>query len=113
MTREEIAAMIESINLPCAYDEFNDDTPQEPPFICWFFSTDDDFKADNQNYANIEVLNIELYTRFKDFELDATIESALLANGLVWRKEANKIDAEKIYQTAYECEVVITASTDT
>ena len=110
MTRENIAAMIESMNLPCAYEQFNDNTPQEPPFICWFFARDDDFKADNQNYSNIEVLNIELYTRYKDFELDDTVEAVLQAAGLVWYKETNYIEAEKIFQTAYECEVVITAS---
>ena len=109
MTREEVATMIESMNLPCAYYEFNDDTPQEPPFICWFFSVDADFKADNQNYANIEVLNIELYTRYKDFELDDTIEAVLKQNGLVWYKETSYVENEKMYQTSYECEVMITS----
>lgn len=107
MTREEIAAMIESIGLPCAYYEFDDNTPQEPPFVCWFFSASDDMIADNVNYAHIETLNIELYTRYKDFDLDATIESVLNAHGLVYYKETNKIDTEKIYQTSYESEVLI------
>lgn len=107
MTREKIAEMVESIGLPTAYYEFNDDTPQEPPFVCWFFSRDDDFKADDINYSHIEVLNIELYTRYKDFELDATIESVLNAHGLVYAKESNKIDAERIWQTSYESEVII------
>ena len=84
MTREEIAAMIESIGLPCAYYEFDDNTPQEPPFVCWFFSASDDMIADNVNYAHIETLNIELYTRYKDFDLDATTESVLNAHGLVY-----------------------------
>ena len=110
MTREEIAAIVESMNLPCAYYEFNDDTPQEPPFICWFFSSDNDFKADNENFSNIEVLNIELYTKYKDFEQDDAVEAVLKQNGLVWYKETNYIENEKMYQTAYECQVVITAS---
>lgn len=109
MTREEVAAMVESIKLPCAYYEFNENTPQTPPFVCWFFSRDDDFKADNQNFQNIEILNIELYTKYKDFELDDTIENVLKSNGLVYYKETNFIDSEKLYQTAYECEVLITA----
>lgn len=107
MTREEIAAMVESIGLPCAYYEFNDNTPQEPPFVCWFFSSDNDFKADNQNYSHIEILNIELYTRYKDFETDDTIESILTANGLTWAKETSFIENEKMYQTSYESEVLI------
>ena len=110
MTREEVANMITSMNLPCAYNEFNDNTPQEPPFICWFFARTDDFIADNQNFQNIEVLNIELYTKYKDFELDDAIEAVLQSAGLVWYKETNYIADEKIYQTAYECEVLNTAS---
>lgn len=107
MTREEIATMIESIKLPCAYDQFDDDTPQEPPFICWFFSVNDDLAADNVNYAHIETLNVELYTRYKDFETEAIIEKTLNDNGLVYHKETNKIDTEKMYQTAYESEVLL------
>lgn len=99
--------MIQSFNLPCAYYQFNDDTPQEAPFVCWFFSRDDDFKSDNQNYVNIEVLNIELYTAEKDFSLESSIENTLKTNGFTWSKESSFVDDEKIWQTAYECEVVI------
>lgn len=107
MTREQIAAMIESMKLPCAYYEFNDNTPQEPPFICWFFSASNDMIADNTNYAHIEVLNVELYTKYKDFDREKEIENILNANGLVYYKETNYIEEEKIFQTSYESEVLL------
>lgn len=107
MTRTEVFEMVESIGLPCAYYQFNDNTPQKPPFVVWFFSSDDDFVADNENYTNIEVLNIELYTYNKDFELDAVVEQVLKENGFVWSKESSFIESEKIWQTAYESEVII------
>jgi hypothetical protein len=52
-------------------------------------------------------LNIELYTREKDFENEATIEGVLADNDLTYYKEENYIDSEKMYQIAYEMEVII------
>lgn len=107
MTRQEIAAMIAEIGLPNAYYQFSDDTPQAPPFICFFFSLSDDVYADDENYQGIEQLNIELYTNEKDFELEKSVEDTLKANNLTYYKEENWLDSEKMFQIAYEMEVII------
>lgn len=107
MTYTEIASMIESIGLPYAYYQFPEGTGQAPPFICFFYSGTDDVYADDVNYQRIVTLNIELYTSEKDFEHEAAIEQALAANGLTYYKEENYIDSEKMYQIAYETEVII------
>lgn len=107
MTYEEIASMIESIGLPFAYYQFSEDTAEAPPFIVFFYSQTDDQYADNTNYQRIEVLNIELYTSEKDFEHEARVEKLLKDHGLSYYREENYIDAEKMYQIAYETEVII------
>lgn len=107
MTREEVYAMIESIGLPCAYYEFPEDTQQVPPFVVWFFATDTDVKADNSNYCDKEVLAIELYTKIRDFEQEKAVEDVLASYGFCYSKEPNFIDSEKIWQIAYESEVII------
>lgn len=107
MTYKEIAAMIESIGLPYAYYQFPEGTGQEPPFVVFFYSNIDDLYADESNYQRIVTLNIELYTREKDFEKEATIEGILQNSGLSYYKEENYIDSEKMYQIAYEMEVII------
>lgn len=107
MTRENVFTIIQSIGLPCAYYQFPDDTPQAPPFICWFFSVNTDVMADNENYVDKEVLNIELYTESRDFEQEQAVEAVLKANGFTYAKEANRIDAEHIWQISYESEVII------
>lgn len=107
MTREEVVAMIDSIGLPWAYYQFTNDTAQEPPFICWFFARDTDVKADNENYCDKEVLAIELYTKIRDFDQEKAVEAVLKANGFCYSKEPNFIDSEKIWQIAYESEVLI------
>ncbi len=107
MTYKEISHMIAGAGLPFAYYQFPEDTPQAPPFICFFFSQTDDVFADDTNYQRIVQLNIELYTSGKDFELEASLEEILTDNNLTYYKEENYIDSEKLYQIAYEMEVII------
>lgn len=108
MTQINVAEMIESIGLPYAYYQFQEDTAHELPFVVFFFSGSDDLYADQKNYQKISRLSIELYTKEKDFSLDSTVENILNENGLTYYKEENYIDSEKMWQTAYECDVIVT-----
>ena len=107
MTREEIADMIEEMGLPWAYYQFEEDTAQPTPFIVFFYSNNDGFFADNSNYANVEVLNVELYTDTRDFDQEAAVEAVLDEYGFTYNKEPAYIDDEKMWQIAYEMEVLI------
>lgn len=107
MTLVEVNKMVESIGLPYEYYEFKEGESPNPPFICFFYGPSDDLYADNENYQDIRKLNIELYTSFKDFALEKTIENILKLNGLSFYREENFIESEQIWQIAYEMEVVI------
>lgn len=107
MTFQEVKNMVESIGLPYAYFQFPEKTGQAPPFICFFYTNSDDLFADNSNYQDIRRLNIELYTSTKDFALEKTIEDILKLNGFTYYREENFIETEKIWQIAYEMEVMI------
>lgn len=107
MTREGVASMVASIGLPYAYYQFPEGTGQKPPFVVFFFSASDDLYADDSNYQRIEQLNIELYTKDKDFAKEETLEGVLKTNGLTFYKYESYIDSEKMYQIAYEMEVLI------
>lgn len=109
MTFQEVNNMVESIGLPYAYFQFPERTGQAPPFICFFYTNSDDLFADNSNYQDIRRLNIELYTSTKDFALEKTIEDTLKLNGFSYYREENFIETEKIWQIAYEMEVLISA----
>ena len=109
MTLQEVNNMVESIGLPYAYFQFPEGTGQAPPFICFFYTNSDDLFADNSNYQDIRRLNIELYTSTKDFTLEKTIEDTLKLNGFSYYREENFIETEKIWQIAYEMEVLISA----
>lgn len=108
MTFKQIASMIRSIGFPFAYYQFPEGTAQAPPFICYFYSGDNDFKADNSNYQKIEHLNIELYTDEKNFEAEAQIENVLKSAGLVWSRSEEYIGSERLYLVVYELDIMIT-----
>lgn len=106
MTYQEIKTMIEGVGVPFAYYQFPE-TGQTPPFICFYYSDDNDPKADNTNYAKIERLVIELYTAEKEFELEAAIERTLKNAELSWSKNEVYIDSEKMIMNVYETDVII------
>lgn len=108
MTYKEVSTMIKSIGLPYAYYQFPEGTAEAPPFICFYWSEDNDLKADNINYQKIERLNIELYTDNKDYENEANIETVLTNNSVVWSKSETYIDSERLYMVLYEADVIVT-----
>lgn len=108
MTIKEVATMVASIGVPYAYYQFPEGTGQATPFVCFFYSRNNDMKADDANYQKIEHLVIELYTDNKDFSMEATVESALTTNGMVWTRDETYIDSERLYEVIYEMDVVIT-----
>lgn len=111
MTRKEVAQMVDSIGLPYAYYQFDEDTAQAPPFVVFFFSTSNDLYADQTNYQRIVSLSIEFYSSEVDFDTEETIEAILNDAGLTFYKEQSFIESERIWQTAYDMEIVLTPET--
>lgn len=108
MTYPEIAAMVDSVGVPCAYYEFPDGTGQEPPFICFYFPESADFYADDTAYMPAAKLIVELYTDNKDFTLEATLERVLTEKGLAWKREETYLDSERMFLQAYRMIVPLT-----
>ena len=108
MTTQEVAAMVAEIGVPYAYYQFPEGTGQETPFICFFYSYNNDVKADNRNYQKIERLIIELYTDNKDFDLERRVESVLASHDMVWSREEEWIDSERMLEVVFEMDVIIT-----
>lgn len=110
-TTEQIATLIESIGLPCAYYQFPDDDKDNPapppPFICFYYPNSDNFNADNRVYARADALIVELYTDEKDFDREAAVEAMLNGAELPWEKSETYIESERMYMTTYTTEVYI------
>jgi hypothetical protein len=110
MTIKEIQTMISSFNLPNAYHHFDEEqlATLTLPYIRWYFNGIDDMYADNINFQSIPELRIELYSNYKDFEHESTMESTFAQNGWAYDKIDSYIDSEKLYCTLYAGDIVIT-----
>lgn len=105
MTLKEVADLIASFGLPWRYSHFSQ-TPN-PPYVVYFYPSENDVYGDNSNYVNKRQLFVELYTKAKDATTEATIESALKTAGLTWYKQTDFLNDEKLFSTTYEMEVII------
>ena len=111
MTFQEVATMVSGIGLEYCYYQFEtgpEDDPPELPYLCYYYTGNDDLVADNTNYQPIVELIVELYSDVKDFEHETTVEAALTEAGLVYDKRTTYIESERMYMTTYTTEVLIT-----
>ena len=106
MTYKEIADMISSMGLSYTYNSFPNNEAPQPPYIVFNYPEREDFGADNENYVNIDVLNLELYTSNKDFQTEANIEAVLKANGFFYEKSETYIRSENLFQITYVSQVI-------
>lgn len=106
MTYKQIAQMIESMGLPFTYDSFPNNIAPTPPYIVFNYPNRNDFAADNVNYSQIEILNLELYTATKDFSLEESIEAVLTENGFFYEKSEAYIRNENLFQITYDMQFV-------
>ena len=107
MTYKQIKTMLTSIGYPVTYDSFPDNVAPAPPYIVFNYPNNDDFAADNVNYVSITLVNIELYTRNKDFTADKNVEAVLNANGFFYQKNETYIRQENLFQIRYVIESII------
>lgn len=105
MTYEELVAILESFDLPVAYDHFAEGNAPNPPFICYLNPRDNAFYADDKVYYQSQSIDMEVYTDRKDVDLETRIERILNENNLCFTKDENWINTEKLYQVVYSVDV--------
>ena len=108
MTYAEIKTMLDDLDIPVAYYQFPDNTGQEPPFLCFFYPNRNDALADDCNYVKVEHVVIELYTEDKDFALEQDLEGILRDNDIVFSKDEEYIESERMHLSVYETDIIIT-----
>ena len=105
MTYQEVFEMLKEANLPVAFNVF--ETRQELPYIIFTYPSNNDYMADNINFAEIVNCNIELYTERKSISMERTMERILKAHGLAYRKTSSWLDTEAMQYTLYETEILV------
>ena len=74
MKHKEIYEMLQTLNIPVAYDHFNDNKNIKPPLVVYREISPDTFKADGITYYRPYEFEIELVTEKKDIELEEDLE---------------------------------------
>jgi len=88
------------LNIPVAYNHFNKET--NPPFVCFRRYSQSNFGADDVVYEKINNYYVELYTEYKDAEMEEELEKLLSDNGIFYNVESEDyIDDEKMYEIIY------------
>ena len=105
MRIEELAAILQEMDIPFAYDHFAEGESPEPPFICYLLPGSDNFAADGRVYFRINEVRIELYSDSKDVGLESKVEAVLDSYGIFYNKSEVWIQSEKLYEILYSVEV--------
>lgn len=109
MTQAELYTALSTLGIPVAYGQFIS-TPENPapapPFIVYGYSYSADVMADNQNYAEISNLQIELYSKTKDPANERKTEDLLKSLRLPYRKFETFIESERLRQVIYEVQLL-------
>ena len=107
MTEKEVYKMLKTINLPLAYDHFEERKAPKPPYLVYRYPHTNNFAADGGVHTIVNALDIELYTESKDLTTERKIETVLNECGIFYEKTETFITSEKMYQITYETEVLI------
>ena len=107
MTYKQVFDMLKTTNLSVVYNSWEIGSVPALPYIAFTYPNNDDLFADNINDQTIVQLNIELYSKNKDFTSEGTLETVLKNNGIPFQKSSVWIDSENLYQTLYTTEVLI------
>ena len=103
MKHKELYNLLKTLNIPIAYDHFNDDKTINPPFIVYREKSVDTFKADNKTYFRPHNFELEVITTKKDTLLQEQIEKLLDDNNIPYDTTSEIWDNdEKIYHNFYE-----------
>ena len=107
MTEKEVYKMLKMVNLPLAYDHFEEGKAPKPPYLVYRYPHTNNFAADGGVHTIVNALDIELYTESKDLTTERKIETVLNECGIFYEKTETFITSEKMYQITYETEVLI------
>lgn len=103
MGHKDLFKLLKKIEIPVAYDHFEDDKEMNPPFMAYREQSPDNFRADNKIYSAFFNYEIELVTSKKDVDLENKISDLLTENEISYEKLDEVWDSEeKIYHIFYE-----------
>ncbi|MFL1998352.1 hypothetical protein VYF65_004152 [Lysinibacillus irui] len=104
MTLTELAQKLNSL-YPTRYSHFT--SAQEPPFICYLDDGSNNFYADNKVFVEGTLINIELYTKTKDFKAETKLKDLLNDNEIPYEQSPTVfIESEGVFQCVFSVTLI-------
>lgn len=111
MTQKEIFKILKSIGLPITYYQWQEGDANNPipslPYLVYYYPSSEAESADNKGFTKIDRLNLELYTKTKDFKVEEKVEKVLNDNDLYFTRQETYLNDEHMFEVLYEMEIVI------
>ena len=101
MTFKELYTKLKTLGYPVAYAHFAEGDMPEPPFMIYELNSTDNFSADGVVYQMINEIELELYSKVKDLELENKIETLLSENSIFFEKQEYFLEKANMIQTIY------------
>ena len=103
MKHKDLFKLLKELNIPVAYDHFENNKDLEPPFLAYREQVSDNFRADNIVYSAFLNYQLELVVSKKDVDLENKISNLLTENEIPYEKLDEVWDSnERIYHIFYE-----------
>ena len=104
MTLAELKNILDATGYPVAYSHFKE-TPSVP-FIAYIVAYSSNHFADNKVDKKVQIVQVELYTDFKDLGAEETLENLLDENEIPYETTETFIESEQLFQKIYEFGVI-------
>lgn len=102
---DKLLEIVKKIGLPNAYHHFAEGESPEPPFLIYLIDSSDNFSADGKAYFKANEVHIEIYTDYKNIEVEKKAEAVLDEYGIFYNKLESFIESEKLYEVLYTFEM--------
>lgn len=106
----QMLGMFETYGIPITYYSYPERHAPALPYAVYYFPDQRPEAADDISWTGIATLNVELYTREKDFMTEQKVDEILSAYDLVYTKDEAYINNEHMFQVLYQMEVIWDAS---
>lgn len=101
MTLKDFYQSLSGLNLPLAYDHFEEGKLPKPPFMVYRVLSSNNHSADNWAFHKNLDVTLELYTSKKDLDSESQVEGFLDSHLIYFDKIEVYIPSEKLYQVTY------------
>ena len=104
---DKLLEIIEKMGFPSADHHCAEGEAPNPPFLIYILPASDNFSADGRVYFKANEVHIEIYTDYKNLDIEKKVEVVLDEYDIFYNKSEVFIESEKLYEVLYIFEMEV------